>query len=1547
MPLEQGGLADKLGNRYEARWVAKQLLSLLNEEIRSVTIEAIGDDEQGVDLWVEENNGINQAQQCKARNASKEYWPISDLNSRGVLGNLKFQLYRDPTFQFALVSSVGSEVFKDICDFARRSNNNPEVFCQHKILAAGKEVNTCFNKFCAYLSFDPVNKADLKKAFEYLKRTYVHVYPDDQNSWQELLGRAGYLLTGKPETNIALLVNYAENNERLGSPIYADELRAYLAGLTIYPKRLSHDTRIAPAVNELETQFIESIRSLLIKNEPLDRLETAQLLEAIENNKNVIVHGAAGNGKSGVLYELIQQLQQKNISCLPIRLDRREPQNTAVQFGEQLGLPDSPAHCLAALAGDRQAVLILDQLDALRWTSAHTNNALDVCKELLRHVQVLRHAGLKITTVLSCRTYDLENDPEIKNWLSGSSSHKFERIEVNQLDQTTLQRIIGSSYATLSAKEIELLANPHNLSMWLELKKAGNAVSFASATQLISRFWESRRRSLNEQANITPEQLDSFLTPIIDDMEQKGKISSPRRIVTSHPRIYEALCSYGILQEEANRVSFCHQRYLDYLIADRLLLGIYQGSGKILDWLGDREQQSLFRREQLRQALVMLSEEDPHLFFSETKAILEAMSVRFHIKHLVLELIGQQETITEGLFDYCFSLFQDDFWKDHILETIFLGHMPYIQFLIERGIITKWLDSENDEIERALWFLRSVTEKIPDIVAKLLEPYLAKGGNWPVQILNTLEWRLSKDSERTFQLHLQLARMGYIVDFVDWKSFCDKHPLRTIEFLEAVISNWKINDDEGAIRPQKSRLEKWYDQDSNALNTAVTQYPAETWDMFVPHIDRLTSFETKQYDSRLKRWGKEPNYGQHHTDIARGIVELVMLAGRNLAVNKPDELIARTSLLENSLSPIIQEILTGVYVKLQATFAEVGIRWLLKDSSRFAIGHGYDEPEWQPAHRLIESLSKYCSDKLFRQLEQAIIEYHSPEEKQMAQYYLRGWREGHFGHYWGKAQYFLLPALAQERVQPQTKALLQVIKRTFSSYPEWRFLRSGKSSGGFVSSKLDQNLERISDRSWLEIVTSKRVDDGRYKKWKQNGPDNVLETSVRQFSRSLETIAKRYPQRFGELALHFPDNVPIAYISSVLDGLAQTQPGNEVPDNQKAVWQPASINTIERILSKFQASDDRETAMSFCSLISNRATENWSEATIARLIYYACNHPDLEPGKLNISCDQSADEASVQTLYQNTINCVRGNVARAIQRLLWHDSSLFEKLRPALEALIRDPHPVVRMAATEALLPVLNINKDLAVEWFCNACSEDVRVAAAHGGRQFFNYTVQSHYDMVKPVIQGMMGSSQEDVVTEGAIQVTARWIFHGHFESELQECRQGTLSQRKGVAKAAVMLFADKKHTALCQNLLLPLLNDPNKDVRNACCRMPQKTDFLYDDQFKPFLKEYVASKAFSDDPGQFIRVLKDTSGSLEPLSDAIFTICEVFSTSLKEKARDLRSRIPHDVSKSLSVLIRLYEQACSTENTDVANRCLDTMDMLFENRVGIIRELMKTIEQ
>ena len=57
MPYEKGGRADKAGNKYEINWIILKLLELLDEELKTITIEPIGDDEKKTDVLLEYKDG--------------------------------------------------------------------------------------------------------------------------------------------------------------------------------------------------------------------------------------------------------------------------------------------------------------------------------------------------------------------------------------------------------------------------------------------------------------------------------------------------------------------------------------------------------------------------------------------------------------------------------------------------------------------------------------------------------------------------------------------------------------------------------------------------------------------------------------------------------------------------------------------------------------------------------------------------------------------------------------------------------------------------------------------------------------------------------------------------------------------------------------------------------------------------------------------------------------------------------------------------------------------------------------------------------------------------------------------------------------------------------------------------------------------------------------------------------------------------------------------------------------------------------------------------
>jgi hypothetical protein len=67
--VHTGGRADKLGNRYEGRWTAKQLLRLLDGKLSAVRLESFSEDH--VDLFVTNLDGATELHQCKRTIAGK------------------------------------------------------------------------------------------------------------------------------------------------------------------------------------------------------------------------------------------------------------------------------------------------------------------------------------------------------------------------------------------------------------------------------------------------------------------------------------------------------------------------------------------------------------------------------------------------------------------------------------------------------------------------------------------------------------------------------------------------------------------------------------------------------------------------------------------------------------------------------------------------------------------------------------------------------------------------------------------------------------------------------------------------------------------------------------------------------------------------------------------------------------------------------------------------------------------------------------------------------------------------------------------------------------------------------------------------------------------------------------------------------------------------------------------------------------------------------------------------------------------------------------
>src|SRR5207247_964218 len=90
--------------------------------------------------------------------------------------------------------------------------------------------------------------------------------------------------------------------------------------------------------------------------------------------------------------------------------------------------PASPAVALARASAGRQAVLVIDQLDAASLASGRAPEVLTVVEEVLGEA-----SRLGVQVVLACRRYDIDNDPRLKTLAEGRGAQTPEVIEIAPL----------------------------------------------------------------------------------------------------------------------------------------------------------------------------------------------------------------------------------------------------------------------------------------------------------------------------------------------------------------------------------------------------------------------------------------------------------------------------------------------------------------------------------------------------------------------------------------------------------------------------------------------------------------------------------------------------------------------------------------------------------------------------------------------------------------------------------------------------------------------------------------------------------------------------------------------------------------------------------------------------------------------------------------------------------------------------------------------------------------------------------------------------------
>ncbi len=1620
--MEPGGRADKLGNRFEGTWVALQLLHVLAGSLKSVEIEPLGEAEEGVDLWVVYADGQQEAQQCKRGNASKGSWSVADLRSRGVLRHLRDQLRRDSSFRYAFISGDPAPDFRGLCERAQGAGGDSRRFFSVQVQAT-QGPRKSHHQFCTALGLDPQNPEHRDEAFDLLTRSSAEVFPPGRSGESLPLSLARLLFEGEPSQGLAVLRDLISESTSWARPLTDEWLSKRLKVSGVRRRDLAADASLAVRIEALCSEFDESLAPELIADDLLRRVPADRVAAVLQEERGariVAILGDAGSGKSCVLLSVLRDLRARGVRCLPIRLDARMPSISARRFGiDGCDLPESPGLCLHALAGERPAVLILDQLDAIRWTSGHGPAAWEACKEVIQDALAFDN----IRVVVACRGFDWETDPQVRAWVKGQDC---EEIRVPPLDEDELRERIatlGGNYDALSRVQRRVLSSPLGLSLWSKLGADGaRPRDFSTASDLLRAFWHDRLSKLEELGVPGAHALEA-IGRLIDFMSAQERLDAPESILGAEGRVGEALLALGILARGGRRLRFAHQSYFDYQVARRAIDSAHAGRATFAGWLLEKEQ-TLFRREQLRLGLELLREEDPREFLEGIDAILGHDRVRFHFKHLALQVLGSAAQPSDREVELVLRYLAREEWTAHIEELVLLRSAGWLDALDERGSLAQWLGSGSKEAEdRALWICRRFAGERGDRVARALKELENEPSPWPERVANAVAFTDAHDSREMFELQLRALARGEISRFsIAWRKLAEFRPEWCVEALEVAVrstaAHLTADDTSDSVfgeRTGRGELVGLDGVEFDVVRKAAPTHSSVVWRRLVPAIAELAAAGqvgegdgTTFVEDRI--WGD----GLHRTrpDSAEAMLEAVACACGGLANVDFRQFETQVRQLATSDLLTCQRLVAMILAAAPERAADLAYRWLVSDRRRFRFGSSAYERSWRFSSEILSKFGQACSDAAVEGAERVLLTYRDPEEWADAKWAAEARRSGELkrlGNSVGRAAYVLLSAMPIGRLSDRAKRKLQVLDRKFGSVTKCLIAEDGTSAVWVGPNLPHEVARRMTDRAWLDLIAREtaRATEGAAERRVRPRMGFKEHVGILDAAIALDEAARREPVRFAKLSLRFPPSTPSRILGSVLEGCKQHSCPTEGSDSKPVMenWAPAPADLIESVLDRWETIENREAAGRLCRLIAERPEAVWSDRVIAKLVWCATEHPDPDPTSLPVSRPgDSVEDASAETLRHGAINCVRGQAALAIEQLLFADPKRLRRLRPAIEKLVADPSPVVRCAAIGVCVPILNVDRQLAVNLFLRAVSgTHPSILAVHDAERFLRFSVYHRLPGAVSVARRMTSCSKEEIVRAGVHRAVAFVLHHprtpapfsrtarvgwrliadrllvpiadawirradrnrpfddltvyaqlGPRESAREEVAlynaglrsvAGSEAQRQAAAEVAASAAQHPEYFSYCASIIRRLVDDECKDVRRAAMQVFRLDDLMANEGASRLMRDVVASRAFRDGPFPLLWALKGLS-RLADHSGAVLDVCDTFAGDLADESRDGRTGIAGDSGTVSELLLRLYGEAADASASDLRSACLDRWDRLLQARVGRADEALQRID-
>jgi hypothetical protein len=210
---------------------------------------------------------------------------------------------------------------------------------------------------------------------------------------------------------------------------------------------------------------------------------------------------------------------------------------------------------------------------------------------------------------------------------------------------------------------------------------------------------------------------------------------------------------------------------------------------------------------------------------------------------------------------------------------------------------------------------------------------------------------------------------------------------------------------------------------------------------------------------------------------------------------------------------------------------------------------------------------------------------------------------------------------------------------------------------------------------------------------------------------------------------------------------------------------------------------------------------------------------------------------------------------------------------------------------------------------------------------EFIQDGLREHFTGLYTTIERMLKSSHGEVRKQGGMLACLARLYQESADYLAERALSGDEPCRLGACEVAKTNILHPDCRAWCEPVLLRLFRDSSTAVRTqaAGCfwQLWHSPDTPLTD-YEPLIRGFLDSPAFAEEPSFLLRALEDTKRRVPEIT---LEVCELFTTSCAEGARDVRTALAADEPTIGKIVFSAYAQL---ESKHLRMRALDVIDRM-----------------